>query len=162
MPEPVPPPSECVSWNPCNQSPSCLLFAASLASDWAFKYLQAIAALGLLADDVEDRVDQFCALSVVTLGPVVASAGLAEDEVVGPEQLAERTRSHRIHGARLEIDEHSTRNVLATAGLVIINVDAFQLQLRLAVVGAIGLDAVLVGDDLPELNSKFQIHGQAL
>merc|ERR1719473_2334278 len=42
--------------------------------------LEAVAALGLLADDVEDGVDELGALGVVALGPVVARARLAEDE----------------------------------------------------------------------------------
>ncbi|BAS85603.1 Os03g0661250, partial [Oryza sativa Japonica Group] len=48
-----------------------------------------IAFLGLLADDVEDGVDELGALGVVALGPVVAGAGLAEDEVVGAEDAAD-------------------------------------------------------------------------
>ena len=47
--------------------------------------MKAVAVLGLLADDVEDGVDELGALGVVSLGPVVAGAGLAEDEVVGAE-----------------------------------------------------------------------------
>ena len=51
--------------------------------------LEAVAALGLLADDVKDGVDELGALGVVALGPVVARARLAEDEVVRAEDLAE-------------------------------------------------------------------------
>ncbi len=51
--------------------------------------LQAVAALGLAADHVEDLVDELGALGVVALGPVVAGARLAEDKVVRAEQLAE-------------------------------------------------------------------------
>ena len=38
--------------------------------------LQAVAGLGLLAHDVQHRVNQLCALCVVALGPIVARAGL--------------------------------------------------------------------------------------
>jgi hypothetical protein len=38
--------------------------------------LEAVAALGLLADDVEHRVDELGALGVVPLGPVVSGSGL--------------------------------------------------------------------------------------
>merc|ERR1711937_443132 len=44
--------------------------------------LEAIAGLGLLADDVKDGIDELGALGVVALGPVVTSASLAEDKVV--------------------------------------------------------------------------------
>jgi hypothetical protein len=57
--------------------------------------LEAVAALGLLADDVEDGVDELGALGVVALGPVVARARLAEDEVVRAEDLQNRGAAHR-------------------------------------------------------------------
>merc|ERR1712057_48961 len=51
--------------------------------------LEAIAGLGLLTDDVKHGVDELGALGVVSLGPVVTGSGLAEDEVVGAEELTE-------------------------------------------------------------------------
>merc|ERR1719409_2316062 len=59
--------------------------------------LEAVAALSLLADDVEDGVDELSTLGVVTLGPVVTSAGLTEDEVVGSEELTEGTSTDGVH-----------------------------------------------------------------
>ena len=38
-----------------------------------------------------------------------------------------------------------------TGGLIVVDVDALQLQVRVAVVGTGGVNAVLVGDHLPEL-----------
>ena len=73
--------------------------------------LQAIAGLGLLADNVQNRVDQLCSLSVVTLGPVVSSSSLAEDKVVRAEDLAEGARADGVHGAGLEIHKDSAGNV---------------------------------------------------
>ena len=88
----------------------------------------------------------------MALGPVVAGARLAEDEVVRPEDLAVRSRADAVHGARLQVDQDGARHVLAAAGLVVVDVDALQLQLRLATVDTVRLDAVLVRDDLPELH----------
>jgi hypothetical protein len=45
--------------------------------------LESIARLGLLADNVKNRVDEFSSLSVVTLRPVVTGSRLTEDDVVG-------------------------------------------------------------------------------
>mmetsp|Transcript_12795 Transcript_12795/g.38583 ORF Transcript_12795/g.38583 Transcript_12795/m.38583 type:complete len:322 (-) Transcript_12795:358-1323(-) len=56
--------------------------------------LQAVAALGLLPHNVQHRVDQLRTLGVVALGPVVAGAGLAEHEVVRPEDLPVRPAAH--------------------------------------------------------------------
>jgi hypothetical protein len=74
--------------------------------------LEAVAALGLTTDDIDDLVDQLGTLGVMTLGPVVASAGLAKDEVVGTEELTKGTGTDGVHGARLEIDEDGTGNIL--------------------------------------------------
>ena len=117
--------------------------------------LEAIAGLGLLADDVEDRVDELGALGVVALGPVVARARLAEDEVVRAEELAEGARADRVHGAGLEVHEDGARHVAAARRLVVVHVDALELEVRVAVVRARRVDAVLVGDDLPELGADL-------
>ena len=90
----------------------------------------------------------------MSLGPVVAGAGLAEDEVVGPEELAEGAGPHGVHGAGLQIDEDSAGHVLAAGGLIVVDVDALELELGGAMVGAGGVDAVLVGDDFPELEER--------
>ena len=58
--------------------------------------LEAVTALGLLADNVEDAVNELGTLGVVSLGPVVTSTRLSEDEVVGAEDLAERARADRV------------------------------------------------------------------
>ena len=59
--------------------------------------LQAIARLGFLSDNVEDRVDKLGALGVVTLGPVVTGTALAKDKVVWSEDLAEWSGSDGVH-----------------------------------------------------------------
>merc|ERR1719191_1300529 len=76
--------------------------------------LEAVAALGLLADDVKHAVDELRALGVVALGPVVARAGLAEHEVIRAEELAERPGTHGVYRARLEVHEDRARHIAAT------------------------------------------------
>lgn len=79
--------------------------------------LEAVAALGLTTDNIQDLVDQLGTLGVMTLGPVVASTGLTEDEVVGTEELTERTGTDGVHGTGLQVDEDGTGNILVTGGL---------------------------------------------
>jgi hypothetical protein len=79
--------------------------------------LKGVAALSLPTDNIEDLVNELSTLSVVTLGPIVASTGLAENEVVGVEELAERTSVDGIHGTRLKIDEDGARDVLVAGSL---------------------------------------------
>jgi len=79
--------------------------------------LEAVATLGLAADDIEDLVDKLSSFSVMTLGPVVSGTGLTENEVVGTEELSERTGTDGVHGTGLEIDEDGTGNILVTGSL---------------------------------------------
>ena len=79
--------------------------------------LEAVAALGLATDDIENLVDKLSTLSVMTLGPVVAGTGLAKDEVVGAEELAEGAGTDGVHGTGLEIDEDGTGNILVAGSL---------------------------------------------
>ena len=44
-------------------------------------------------------------------------------------------------------------NIFASSGLVVVDVDPLQLEVGGAAVGASGVDAVLVRDDLPELEN---------
>jgi hypothetical protein len=74
--------------------------------------LEAVAALGLAADDIENLVNKLGTLSVMTLCPVVTSTRLAEDEVVGTEELPERSSADSVHCTGLEIDEDGTGHEL--------------------------------------------------
>lgn len=79
--------------------------------------LEAVATFGFSADDVQNLVDKLGTLSVMTLGPVVSGTGLSEDEVVWTEELTEWGGTDGIHGSWLQIDQHSTRNILVASSL---------------------------------------------
>jgi len=117
--------------------------------------LKAVTALSLLAHNVEDGVDELSTLGVVTLGPVVTSTGLTEHEVVRAEELTEGTSTDGVHGAGLEVHEDGAGHVTATGGLVVVDVDALELEVGVTVVGAGRVNAVLVGDDFPELGTDL-------
>lgn len=80
--------------------------------------LKAVAALSLTTDDIKDLVNKLSTLSVMSLSPVVTSARLTEDKVVGTEELTEGTSTDSIHGTWLQIDEDSARNILVAGGLI--------------------------------------------
>ena len=83
--------------------------------------LEAVTALSLSTNNVKNLVDKLSTLGIMTHGPVVTSARLAEDEVVGTEELAEGTGTDRVHGARLQINEDGTWNILVAGGLYCIS-----------------------------------------
>lgn len=79
--------------------------------------LEAVTGLSLATDDIDNLVNQLGTLGIVTLGPVVTGTRLAENKVVGTEELAEGTGTDSIHGTRLKIDQDGARNILVSAGL---------------------------------------------
>ena len=117
--------------------------------------LKAIAALSLLSDDIEDGVDKFGTLGVMTLGPVVTGTGLSEDEVVGSEELTEWSSSNGVHGSWFEIHEDGSWDVSSTGGFVEVDVDSLELEIGVSVIGTGWVNTVLIGDDLPELSTDL-------
>ena len=111
--------------------------------------LHAVAGLGLLANDVEDGIDELGTFGVVALGPVVAGTGLAKDKVVGTEELAERSGTDAVHGTGLEVHEDGAGDVPSAGGLVEVDVDPLELKVGIAVIRSGGVHSVLVGHDLP-------------
>jgi hypothetical protein len=112
------------------------------------KPLHAIAALRLLSHNIENRIDELSALSVMTLSPIVSCSSLSKHEVIWPEKLSERTSSHTVHCTWLKIHENCTWDIATTSRLVEIYVNAFELQVGITVVGSSRINAMLVRNDL--------------
>jgi len=89
--------------------------------------LEAITAFSFLSGDIEDGVDKLSSLGVVTLGPVVSSAGLSEDKVVRSEELTEGSCSDGVHGSGLKIHEDGSGDIPASSGLIEVDVDPLKL-----------------------------------
>ena len=117
--------------------------------------LEAIATFGFFTDNIEDGVDEFSTFGVMSLGPVVTGTSLTEDEVVGSEELTEGTSTDGVHGSGLEVHENGSGDESTAGGLVIVDVDSLKLEIGVTVVSTGGVDAVLVGDDLPELGTDL-------
>ena len=103
--------------------------------------LEAIAALRL-PHHIQHRVDELCTLRVVSLHPIVARASLSEHKVVWPEQPSGRSRTDAVHGSgsnfmRIARSDHRWH--------------ALQLEVRVTVLRAHVVDAVLVRDGVPGL-----------
>jgi hypothetical protein len=117
--------------------------------------LKAITRLSLLTDNIKHRVNQLSTLSVVTLGPIVTSAGLTKHEVVRAEKLSKRSSTDRVHGSGLKIHKDGTGHVSASGGLIVVHVDSLQLKVGISVVSSGGINAMLVGDNLPKLGTNL-------
>lgn len=136
IPAPVPPPREWVIWNPWSMSQ----FSASLRTtsrtestssapaspaehkqiaDRKCQTFSSDCEALLLPDELAcNRVPTQRTLSVVTLCPVVTSTALAEDKVVGPEEVAHGAGTDRVHCTGLQVDQDRTGNVLAASSLI--------------------------------------------
>jgi hypothetical protein len=96
--------------------------------------LKAITALSLLSDNIENSVDKLGTLGVMTLGPVVTGTGLSEDEVVWTEELSEWSSADGVHGSWLQVHEDGAWDISSTSGLIVIDVDALKLEVRISVI----------------------------
>ena len=110
--------------------------------------LKTVTALSFLPDNVKNGVYQLSSLSVVSLCPVVSSSRLSEDEVVGSEDLSERSRPNRVHGAGFQINKDSTGDIFSSGSLVVVDIDPLQLEIRVSVVGSGRVNSMLIRDDL--------------
>ena len=117
--------------------------------------LKAIATFSFFSNDIEDGVDKFGTLGVMTLGPVVTGTGLSEDEVVWSEELTEWSSSDGVHGSWLKIHEDGSWDVSSSSGLVIVDVDSLELEIGITVIGTGWVNTVFVGDDLPEFGTDL-------
>jgi len=117
--------------------------------------LEAVARFGFLSDDVQNGVNQFSSFSVVTLGPVVTSSSLSKDKVIRSEEGSIRSSSNRVHCSRFEINQDSSGDVFASSGFVVVDVDSFELEVRVSRVVSSGVDSVFVRDDFPELGTDL-------
>jgi hypothetical protein len=91
----------------------------------------------------------------VTLGPVITGASLAEDKVVWAEKLTEWSSTDRVHGTWLKVHKDGTWYVATAGGLVVVDVDALQLKVGVAMVCSGWVNAMFVGDDFPELGTDL-------
>ena len=117
--------------------------------------LEAIAAFSFLSDDVEDGVDEFCTFGVVTLSPVVACAGLSEDEVVGSEELSEWSCADGVHGSGFEVHQDCARDLASAGCLVVVDVDSLELQVGITALGSGWVNTVFVRDNFPEFGTNL-------
>merc|ERR1719311_736773 len=75
--------------------------------------LQARAVVRQLAKAVQDKVDDLLPDSVVATGEVVRGILLTGDQLLRVEQLTVRTSADLVNHRRLQVDEDTTRHVLA-------------------------------------------------
>lgn len=91
----------------------------------------------------------------MTLGPVVTGTALTKDKVVGTEEAAKGSTTDRVHSSRLQVNQDGARDVFASSGLIVVDVDTLKLNVRGALVRAVGLDTVLLRDNLPGVSESF-------
>ena len=125
----------------------------------ALEALKAIATL-CLADNTHDRVKQFGILCVKSLGRVVVCSGLPLCPVVACTGLPTGSRACAAHGPCLEVLQSGTRHVANSSCFLEADIDAFKLQVRIAVARSGWIYTGLSADYLPELGSNSALSVQ--
>ena len=83
-------------------------------------------------------------IPLTSFRPVVTGTVLSKDKVVGAEEVAERSTADGVHGTGLEIDEDGAGNVLVGLNLIVVDVDALELEVVVALVNTVAVDTVFV------------------
>jgi hypothetical protein len=60
--------------------------------------LKAIASFSFFSDNIENGVNKFSSFGIMSFGPVISGSSLSENEVIGSEELSERSGSDGVHG----------------------------------------------------------------
>lgn len=101
----------------------------------------------------------------MTQSKVVIRTELTEHEAVWLEESAMGSWPDTVHGTRLQIDKDGTRHILALVTLIVVDVNALQLELHQVLISTSvftsGLDAMFVTDDFPELEKKMELQNSA-
>ena len=111
--------------------------------------LEPSALVSQLPDPVQDEVHHLLANGVMTPGVVVSGVLLSVDELLGMVQLTVGSASGLIDDSRLQIDEDSSWDVLASSSL---REEGLEGVVPEGLVGghvAVGLDAMLEAVELP-------------
>ena len=87
----------------------------------------------------------------MSLCPVVSSSRLSKHKVVGSKDLSVGSSPDTVHSARLQVQEDGSGDILVGAGFIVVHLNPLKLEVRGTLVVAIGVDAMLIRDDLPEL-----------
>jgi hypothetical protein len=117
--------------------------------------LEAITSFGFFSADIKDGVNEFSSFSVMSFGPIVTSSSLSENEVIGSEELSERSGSNGVHGTGFKIHKDGSGNVSSSSGFIEVDVDSFQLEVGVSVVSSGGVNSMFVRDDFPEFGSDL-------
>jgi len=107
--------------------------------------------IGKFSDSVETEVDNFFTNGVMTSGEVVGGILFSGDELLGVEELSVGTSSDLIDDGWLEIEEHTSWDVLSSTSLGEEGVEGI-ITTSNSLVGwhlSIRLDAVLEAEELP-------------
>ena len=119
------------------------------------KALKAVTALGFFSSDIEDRIDEFSSLCIMTFSPVVSCSSLSKYKIIWSKKLSKGPSSNRIHSSWFQIHEHSSGDISASSSLVKVNVNSFQLEIRLTMIWSCWINTMFIWNDFPKLGTNL-------
>lgn len=69
--------------------------------------------------------------------------------------MTKGTGTDRVHGTRFQINKDSTGHIFAASSFIVVDIDTFQLEIRVAVVCTSGVNSVFIRNDFPELGTNL-------
>jgi hypothetical protein len=75
---------------------------------------------------------------------------LSKNKVIRSEQLTKWASTDRVHGSRFQIHENRTWDVPSASGLIEVNIDSFELEVRISMVSSYvvhGMESREVGEN---------------
>jgi len=113
--------------------------------------LETSALIGQLTDSVKAEINDLLTDGVVTTGKVVGGVLLTGDELLGVEELTVGTGTDLVDDGGLEIEEHTSGDVLASTSLGEEGVESVVATTDSLIGGhlTVGLNSVLEAEELP-------------
>eukprot|EP00747_Dinoflagellata_sp_TGD_P141305 gnl/TRDRNA2_/TRDRNA2_176109_c1_seq1.p3 gnl/TRDRNA2_/TRDRNA2_176109_c1~~gnl/TRDRNA2_/TRDRNA2_176109_c1_seq1.p3 ORF type:complete len:142 (-),score=0.05 gnl/TRDRNA2_/TRDRNA2_176109_c1_seq1:1596-2021(-) len=119
------------------------------------KTLKTVTRLSFFTNNVQNNVNKFSTLCVVTLSPIISSTSLAEYKVIRTKNLSKRTRSYRVHRSRFKVHENSAWYITTFSSFVEVDVDTFELKFRITIVCTIRVYSMFITNDFPKFSSNL-------
>ena len=117
--------------------------------------LEAITSFSFFSNNIKHRINKFSTFSIMSFCPIVTSSSLSKNKVIWSEKLTKWSSSNGIHCSWFEIHKNSSWNKSTTGSFIIVNIDSFELKIRISMISTCRVDSMFIRDDFPEFGTDL-------
>ena len=117
--------------------------------------LKAITSFGFFSYYIKYGINKFSTFSIMSLSPIVTSTSLSKNKVIWSEKLTKWSSSNWVHGTWFEVHKDSSWNKSTTSGFIIVNINSFELKIRITMICTGWINTMFIGDDFPEFGTDL-------